>query len=52
MVRSLKFIVKNMCVYEGLQGCVRERKGINKNINNDTKIYPKIDDKSMHKLYS
>ena len=42
MVKSFKLIVETN-LFEGLARCVRERKGINKNIKHDTKIYPQID---------
>ena len=37
---------------EGFAGCVRERKGINENINNVTQINFKTDTKSMWKRCS
>ena len=40
--------VKTM-VLEGFVVCMRERRGINKNIKNESKIHPKIDVKTMLK---
>ena len=48
MVNSLKFIAKTIVV-EGFAGCVRERKGYQRNIKNESKIHPEIDVKTMLK---
>ena len=39
IVESLKFIVENIYFFEGLAGCVRERKSYQNYIKNDTKIH-------------
>ena len=46
MVRSLKFIVRAI-VFDGLEGCMCERKRYQKNIKSETKIRPKIDEQSI-----
>ena len=51
MVKTLKFIVKTN-VFDGLEGCMCERERYQKNIKNETKIHPKIDDKSIQKSCS
>ena len=48
MVKSLNFIVKTM-VFDSLEGCMCERERYQKNIKNDTKIHPKIYEKSIQK---
>ena len=46
MVRTCKVIVKTK-VFEGFEGCVRERERYQKNIKNETKKHHKIDKKIM-----
>ena len=46
MIKSLKSIV-NTNVFEGLAGCVRERKRYRKNINNDINFQTKINTNFM-----
>ena len=51
MVKTFTFIIKVM-VFEGLAGCVRERKRYQTNIKHDTKIHSKIYEKSMQNVCS
>ena len=51
MVNSLKFIVQPN-VFDGLEGCMCERERYQTNIKIETKIHPKIDDKSIQKTCS
>ena len=46
MVRSLEVIVRTN-VFDGLEGCMCERWRYQKNIKNETKVHPKIDEKSI-----
>ena len=41
MVKSLQFIVNTM-VFEGLTGCVRERKMYQKQIRNEIQTFPEL----------
>ena len=41
MVKSFNFVVKTL-LFEGLAGCVLERKGYPKNIKNETEAHTKI----------
>ena len=46
MLKYFGFFAK-IVICEGLAGCVREQKSYQKNIKNDDKLHPKIDDKCM-----